>query len=156
MAQELKQAAAKPAVISYDQSQVHGEFKDDDLVTCTYMYGQVSPNQVVYLGHVKFVGGVSRDVPFDTVKHWVKGTRAVETEDGRILTKRSYFRVNYLHAFPNDSTPVDWAKWAPIEINPTNVAAMLQAADIDKIVAQLGPERTAALIEKLKDAARSA
>lgn len=157
MATELKTAAEKPAAkIVYDGAQVHGEFTDDDLVTCTYMYGQVGPKQVVYLGDVKFVGGVAKDVPFSTVKHWVKGTRQTETEDGRILTKRAYFRVNFLHAFPSSSTAVDWAKYAPIEINPTNVAAMLQAADIAKIVEQLGPERTARLIEQLRNAQREA
>jgi hypothetical protein len=164
--------------VSYEQSatratttpstvQVIGDYKDGDLVTVLYRFGDV-PTSIItrvkgkeiiqpfkhYLGNVEFEGGVARDVPWSTAKHWVAGTRTVETEDGRVLVKKSYFRVNNLYVVPNDSTPAEWSKYAKIHVDDAKLASIMGAADAQQIMQVLGVDGTARLIAELQRAQR--
>lgn len=128
-------------------------YEDDDLVTVLYNYGEVSEKQVIWLGRVKFVGGVATDVPWHTVKHWVNGTRPIyengqETE--RVAT--SYFRVRNMVVAPWDTDPLDYPKMAGREVNTNELARALGATDMNELINVLGVQRAEEILATLQKA----
>lgn len=101
-------------------------------VTVLHGYGRMRPNQKHCIDNVEFTGGIARDVPEDTARAW----KAIPA-----------FKIQIL---PNDATEVDFARKVGIKpMNPTKLAALLGASDVDQLVAALGQQKTNELIDAL-------
>jgi hypothetical protein len=89
------------------------------------------------------VGGVARDVPYSTARHWKNGTRP----DGKPVVSR----VNIQAILPNNSTEVDFARVTGVRavIEPNKMAAFLTGLDAHEVLSALGPQRAKELAERL-------
>ena len=99
MPQPLERNVKSPETPS---TPVSPAFEDAEPVTVLYGYGKVAADHKCYIDNTLFVGGVARNVPYSTARHWKNGTRP----DGKPVVSR----VNLQAILPNHSTEVDFAR----------------------------------------------
>ena len=130
-----KQPAATKQLAEQD------EFTDESLCTVLYGYGKVSPASRSYLDDYVVEGGVIRNVPIATARHWKNGTRP----DG----KRPNGRVKIL-ILKQDATEDDFLAACGLSADETRKLAMkFRGTDVQDIINQLGQEKARQLLEGL-------
>jgi hypothetical protein len=134
------------------------EFEDHDRVTVLYGWNKVPANSKQFVDKVPFIGGVARNVPYSTVKHWKQGTRP-DGKNDQIYGKISIQAVlpdevagkdkdgNFIMRKVDES---DFAKATGIKPMPVD-QFMLQLAgtDLEALAAHLGAERLKQLVDSL-------
>jgi hypothetical protein len=114
-----------------------------DMCTVLYGYGRVPATTVYYIDDYKFVGGVGRNIPRSVAKLWRTGTRA----DGKPAISRVYPQA----ILASDANEADFATaTGVIPMPPSELAAMIDATEAQALVAALGRQKAAALIDDLK------
>lgn len=109
-------------------------YSNDDVVTVLHGWGKVSVKDVHWIDTVRFEGGVARNVPFELARKWRKIPG---------MSKG-------IHILPSDATESEFMKKTGIQpMAPSKFAAMLGAYDLDKLAAELGPERVQEIADKL-------
>ncbi len=140
---EATQSSAATAVA--EKPKEH-QWQDDDEVTVLYGWGKVHPNSRSFIDKTLFEGGVARNVPYEVVKHWIKGTRP----DGK--REQVYGKVKIQAVLPADAKEADFAKATGITPTPIDQFAMqLAGTDLDALVAQLGVKKVKELIKGLDE-----
>jgi hypothetical protein len=135
------------APIKAEQSVAEPAFQDGDEVTVLYGYGRVQPTHKQYVDDVLFVGGIARNVPYAKARHWQARTRP----DG----KPTIARVAIQAILPNDAKEADFARVTGYAGMQTDkIAAYLDGADMSKLAAHLGPQRTKELVSALQQYAQ--
>ncbi len=117
------------------------EVDDDKLYTVLFGYGRVPPTAKTYLDNYLVEGGVIRNVPGLTARHWSKGTRP----DG----SRSQGRVT-ITILPQDATEEDCLAAVGISSDQLRrLAPDLNGKDISRIIEELGPDAARRLFDAL-------
>lgn len=100
--------------------------------TVLHGYGRCAPSAVHYIDAVKFEGGVAKHVHEDVVRGWRDAANV---------------RIKVLR---DDATEMDYAEAVGMKpMNPSKMAALLGAADLDELVKVLGQGKTQQLIAAL-------
>jgi hypothetical protein len=136
---EVTQAGTATAVLEKPK-----EFEDYEKVTVLYGWNKVLPESKQFVDKVLFKGGVARNVPYSTVKHWQRGTRA-DGKNDQICGKISIQAV-----LPSDATEADFARATGIKPMPVEqFMSQLAGVDLEALATQLGAERLKELIDNL-------
>lgn len=126
-----------PAVVAAPQ------FEDSDDVIVLYGYGRVAPTDVEYVDGYRFVGGVARDVPYVVARCWQKHNKP----DGSLAPGR----VKIQAILPANATEADFVRATGITPLPmAQMAALLNAADPEAIIAAMGAPQAKALADELR------
>lgn len=117
---------------------------DSEMCIVLHGYGRLAPTAVHYIDNYKFVGGVGRNIPRSVATAWKKGVRT----DGKPAVSRVFPQA----ILPADATEVDFAAATGINpVEPAELAALINATDAQALIAALGRQKAAALIDDLKD-----
>ena len=114
----------------------------DEMCIVLYGYGRVSPENTQYVDEYKFVGGIGHNIPKQVAEMWKKGVQ----KDGKPAVSRIFPQA----ILPSDSTEVDFALATGISpMEPSKLAAMINATDARALVQAMGRQAAVALAEEL-------
>ncbi len=134
-------ATASYVAVQEKPSPIVTEIKDDELYNVLFGYGRVAPTAVSYLDEYTVKGGVITNVPGSIAKHWRSGTRPSGGKpQGRV----------HVYVLPQDATEEDFMQAAGVSTEDLRkLAAMTGPTDIQRIMAELGPDKARVLRDAL-------
>jgi hypothetical protein len=119
-------------------------FQDDDRVTVLHGWGKVHPEAKNRIDKTLFIGGVARDVRYETAKHWINRTRP----DGK---NDQVVGAVHVHVLPEDATEPDFIKATGIQpVAMDQFIMQLAGADLDALINEIGIEKARRLIDSLE------
>lgn len=140
------------------QTETHEPFvKHPERLTRTVVHGYREPGRplgyIHRIDHTVFVDGIARNVPKETAKAWITGQRPEgSTKPYAVDGRASYSQID-VAIFDNDVTEAEIMKALHIEpMSTTKFAQLLKAYSAKDLARELGPVKTAELIESLREA----